>query len=69
MHLLLRIKLRFMNPARPCSMERCLYSEEGMGSESSDVNGLRSAPVLSNPRENLTSTFAMEHAIRFRSSF
>ena len=33
------------------------------------VNGLRSAPVLSDPRENSTSTLTEEHAIPFRPSF
>ena len=60
------IKLRFMNPARPCSMGRCLYLE---GWILTNVNGLRSPPALSDPRENSTSTSTMEHAIRFRSSF
>ena len=60
------IKLRFMNPARPCSMVTCLYSEEVVITL---VNGLRSPPALSGLRENSTSTSTKDHAIRFRSSF
>ena len=61
-----RIKLRFGIPARRCSMGRCSYSEEVVITY---VNGLRSAPALSDPRENSTSTSTLEHAIPFRSSF